>query len=383
MTDTFRGIAHGFVETSGPCNVTPRGQGIEVNDDAGKIIGVNLPYLALSVQLTGMDDAYIEFRAPLEGKTVKVLVSDKSIVRQIEAIGAPRLFIDALHALLAKRSKRALGRFAVPVILLMLLAGIVFGVWGLLGYATQKAVDYIPPDWEKSLGKAAAQDVLNNNKICSDPELMRAVNEMGTRLVGGLGSSRFNFTLRVVDTEEVNAFALPGGYLFINRGLIEQADDSFEVAGVLAHEIEHVMLRHGMHNMARQAGTMLLLRAFVGDFGGVEQFMLYNAASLAAMSFSRDQERAADLGGIDLMYRAGMDPTGLSRFLQKLAKEEGTMSNALSILSTHPASKDRVEELNAVIARRPVPDVVPLSTDIKNVKNRCAPIEMTDPDGDI
>lgn len=382
MTDNFRGIAHGFVPGSGvPCTIIPRGQGIEVNDESGKIQNGMLPYTTLTVSLTGMDDAYLQFQAILDGKSVKLLVSDKNIVQQIEAIGAPRATIDALRVLTARKSKRSLGRTAVFLTIIAIFLGLVFGAWALLGVAARKAVDYIPPDWEQTLGKSAAEGILQENKVCSDPALLRAVNEMGTRLVGGLSRSDFSFKLRVIDTDDVNAFALPGGYLFINRGLIEQADDSFEVAGVLAHEIQHVMLRHGVHNVAREAGTMLLLRTFIGDFGGIEQFLLYNAASLASMSFSRDQERAADQGGVDLMIKAGMDPNGLSRFLKKLSAEEGALSGALSMLSTHPASADRVDELNDIIAKHQGGEIIPLQSDIKSLKMNCAPVSMTDPDG--
>jgi Zn-dependent protease with chaperone function len=384
VTDMFKGIAHGFVESRGiPCDVLPRGEGLELNTESKEIQHAVLPYVGMSVSLMGMDDAYICFQSTYGGKSVKVLVSNKTIVSQIQATGAPRSIMDALAAMMAKKSKNSLGRAAVFATLALIVVGLGLGVWALFGYAANKAVSYIPPDWEKEIGKSAATGILQESKVCSDPELLRAMNEMGTRLLGGLGNSSFSFKLRVVDTKDVNAFALPGGYLFVNRGLIEQADDSFEVAGVLAHEIQHVMLRHGLHNVVRQAGTMILLSALVGDLGGIQQFLLYNAASLASMSFSRDQESAADEEGLNLMYKAGMDPTGLSRFLGKLAKEEGAVTGALSILSTHPASKDRVEDLNRLVAAHKGAEITPFNTDIKNLKINCAPVELTDPDGDV
>jgi Zn-dependent protease with chaperone function len=385
VTDIFKGIAHGFVETKGiPCEVIPRGQGLEINSGSGEIQNVLLPYVGISPGLMGMDDAYICFHTTHNGKSVKVLVSDKMIVTQIQAIGAPRSITDALAAMMARKSKNSFGRAAVFAVLALIVVGLGFGVWALFGYAANKAVSFIPPDWEKEIGKSAASGILQENKVCSDPELLRAMNEMGTRLMGGLGNNTFSFKMRVVDTKDVNAFALPGGYIFINSGLLEQADDSFEVAGVVAHEIQHVILRHGLHNVVRQAGSMILLSALFGDVGGIQQFLLYNAASLASMSFSRDQENAADQGGLNLMYKSGMDPAGLSRFLDKLAKEEGAVSGAMmGLISDHPASKDRVETLNDIIASTPQGVITPLNFDIKNLKINCAPVALTDPDGDI
>ncbi len=380
-----RGIAHGFVEGKGLASeVLPRGDGLEVNSDSKEVTHANLPYAGMTVSLMGMDDAYICFQSTFAGKAVKVLISDKNIVNDIQAIGAPRSLTDALLALTAKRKKNSMGRGAFLAVLVLILAGLGFGAWGLLGYAANKAVSYIPADWEKEIGKSGASGILKENKVCSDPELLKAMNEMGTRLMGALGNTGFSFKMRVVDTDEVNAFALPGGYIFVNRGLIEQADDSFEVAGVVAHEIQHVILRHGLHNVVRQAGTMVLLSALVGDMGSIQQLLLYNAASFASMSFSRDQENAADQGALDLMYKAGMDPSGLSRFLGKLAKEEGEVTGAMmGLISDHPASKARVESLNGIIASRPSGVVTPLHFDIKTLKINCSPIELSDPDGDM
>ncbi len=382
MKETFRGIVHGFEAGRGlPCDIFPRGQGLEINSDSQKIKNITLSYSSMSVSLMGMDDAYIAFQTEYDGKTIKLLVSDKEIVSQIEMLGAPRQIIDALHNLVSNKSNRTIGRAAFLGLMVVVVIGLIWGGWKGVGYLAEKSTAFIPAEWETTLGKAAAEGILKEQKVCSDPELLRTVNEMGTRLVGALNTGQFNFKVRVLDSEEVNAFALPGGYVFINRGLLEQADDSFEVAGVLAHEIQHVILRHGINNVARQAGTMLLLSAFLGDVGGIEQFLLYNAASLATMSFNRDQERAADETGLELMYKAGMDPTGLPRFLSKLAEKEGSLSGALSMLSTHPASKERVTELNKLIAKKPEHQVIPLSADLKNISLKCEPIEMTDPDG--
>jgi Zn-dependent protease with chaperone function len=358
--------------------VTLSGDYLEAVNDGAVLARLN--YREISVSLTGMDDRYLCFEGPHQGAAVRLLVPDKTITQAIEAIGAPGQFVEALRATERSQARRSYGRTGVLLTLaaLLVLGGLLlfFG----LGWATGKAAALVPVEWEVALGRHAAEGILQGTQVCSDPELKNALNEIGTRLVGGLGESAYQFKVRVLDDDEVNAFALPGGYVFVNRGLIEQADDGFEVAGVLAHEIEHVVLRHGVNNMVRQAGLILILQAVTGDVGAVEQFLMVNAAELASMSFSRDQERDADMGGLRLMTKAAMDPTGLSRFLKKLAAKEGAAREALSILTTHPASVERTQTLETTLASWPEYPVTPLRFDLSTLKGRCAPISVTDPD---
>ncbi|MBW2278436.1 MAG: M48 family metallopeptidase, partial [Deltaproteobacteria bacterium] len=190
----------------------------------------------------------------------------------------------------------------------------------------------------------------------------------------------YQWRIQVLDSDEVNAFALPGGYVFINRGLIEKAADGHGVGGVVAHEVTHVVERHGLKNLVREIGLMLILYAAVGDSGAIEQFLVANAAGMASMSFSRDQEREADEGGIRIMFLAGLDPTGLVRFMQALATEESAIQESLTILSSHPASADRAAELSELIAELGPPQVTPLESDWPAIRGRCSPIAINDPD---
>jgi predicted Zn-dependent protease len=271
----------------------------------------------------------------------------------------------------------------VLIVLVAVVGLAVAGIWEGFGWAVEQAVELAPAEWEVSLGRSAASQILAQKKVCADPRVTRAINEIGTRLVGGLTPSHYQFRVRVLDDPDVNAFALPGGYIFVNQGLIEQATDGFEVAGVLAHELQHVLLRHGMHNIARQAGLILILRTIMGDAGALEQFLMLNAAELAAMTFSRDQERAADIGGIELMYKTSMDPEGLPRFLDRIAAEQGTAGEILSILSTHPGSGERAKALRDIIASKPKPRITLLKFDLKEARGLCTPTIIEDPDSTI
>jgi predicted Zn-dependent protease len=330
-----------------------------------------------------VDNRYLTFVASHRGGTATLLVADRDIAAQIEALGAPRRVVDILQQAARSKRRHALGRRAVLFALCVLLGLLALFSWVGFDWAVRRAVAAVPPEWETALGRNAAKSLLEQRKVCSDPDLQAAVNEIGTRLVGGLGSTSYRFVLRVLDDPDVNAFALPGGYLFLNRGLIEQADSGFEVAGVLSHELQHVRLRHGLHNVARQAGLMMIVRFAMGDASAFEQFLMLNAAELVSMSFSREQEAAADREGLELMYATSMDTSGLPMFLDKMAEKEGTAGELLGFISTHPGSKERAAALRDLINRKPKQRVAPLRFELSDVSDRCGPVRLSDPDGHL
>jgi predicted Zn-dependent protease len=168
----------------------------------------------------------------------------------------------------------------------------------------------------------------------------------------------------------------------VNRGLVERAADGHEVAGVLAHEMQHVLRRHGIENLAREIGLRIIVYSIAGDASAVERLAAANAAGLAAMSFSRDQEREADTLGLELVRRAGLDPSGLERLMGELADDDGAIGAALSFVSTHPASAERAESLAEMRRAWGPPTVAPLTADWGAAKASCTPIRAADPDAD-
>jgi predicted Zn-dependent protease len=358
--------------------VLPRGDGLEARPADGT--PVVIPYSGMTVTPTGVDDRYLRFEGRIDGAATSVQVADRAIVGHIQALGAPRSMVDQLEGAARTRTRRKAGALAVLGALAAVAALLLVLAWLGLGWAAERAVAEIPPDWERELGRMTATEVLTGQQVCADPALDAAVQELARRLVGAVGASPWQWRIRVLDSDEVNAFALPGGYIFVHRGLIDRAADPHEVAGVLAHEIQHVLLRHGMKNVARELGLMLALYAVVGDVSSVEGFLAGNAASLASLAYSRDQEREADAGGIDLMIRAGLDPTGLPRFMRVLEAEQGLAGAIPSFLTTHPDSGARAAELNALIAARGPFAPTPLSTDWSGLRGRCTPVSVSDPD---
>jgi beta-barrel assembly-enhancing protease len=207
---------------------------------------------------------------------------------------------------------------------------------------------------EIRMGKQYAQQIDATVKLVQDPVVNEYVNRLGQNLVRN-SDAKVPFTIKVVDSDEVNAFALPGGFFYVNSGLILAADEEAELAGVMAHEIAHVAARHAAREMTRgqwlQIGSIPLI--FIG--GGIG-YGIQSAASLAVpltfLSFSRSFEAEADYLGVQYMYKSGYDPQAFLSFFEKLqAKEKkkpGTLSKAFS---THPQTPDRIEKSQEEIAK--------------------------------
>ncbi|MCD6499093.1 MAG: M48 family metallopeptidase [Deltaproteobacteria bacterium] len=241
----------------------------------------------------------------------------------------------------------------------------------------------VPVSWEISLGRSAAKDVLSKSMVCSDPRLNAFVDRLGRRLQSGMRNPRYRFRFKVIQVKAINAFALPGGYVFIHSGLLRKADSAEEVAGVLAHEVQHVILRHGIRRIVRKAGLAVAVRIIFGT--GVTNVLASSALSLVSLKYDRGEERQADMEGVKLMYRAGIDPNALPKFFEKLVEKEKEMGSTgralLPYVSDHPLSSERIRVLRAYIRKHGVPkNLRPIGGDFDAVKNLCSPGKVLDPD---
>jgi beta-barrel assembly-enhancing protease len=240
-------------------------------------------------------------------------------------------------------------------------------------------------DWyslnsEIAMGKSYAQQVESSVKLIQDPTVNEYVNRIGQNLVRN-SDAKVPFTIKVIDSDEINAFALPGGFFYVNSGLILAADNESELAGVMAHEIAHVCARHAMRQMTRAqiANFASIPLIFIGGWAG---YAIQSAASFALpmtfLTFSRGFESEADYLGLQYMYKTGYDPQSFVAFFEKIqAKEKkkpGTLSKAFS---THPQTPDRIEKSQQEIATiLPARDEYVLDTsEFQTVKTRLAAIE--------
>ena len=233
---------------------------------------------------------------------------------------------------------------------------------------------------EIRMGKQYAMQVEQGVKLVQDPVVTEYVNRIGQNLVRN-SDAQVPFTIKVIDSDEVNAFALPGGFFYVNSGLILAADEEAELAGVMAHEIAHVAARHGTRQMTRaqwaNIGTIPLI--FIG--GGIG-YGIYEAAGLGLpltfMKFQRNFEAEADYLGLQYMYKTGYDPQAFISFFEKIqAKEKKKPGTLAKAFASHPQTPDRIEKSQQEIATiLPAKAQYVVSTsEFDDVKSRLATIE--------
>src|SRR5258708_3818693 len=219
-----------------------------------------------------------------------------------------------------------------------------------------KGINLYSLEREIALGKGLAQEVERSSKLIDDPVVTEYVNRVGQNLVRN-SDARVPFTIKVIDSDEVNAFALPGGFFYVNSGLILRAQEESELAGVMAHEISHVTARHGTKNASKgelmQLATIpLMLLGPVGWAGYGIYEGLNIAIPLTYLKFNRDAEREADFLGLQYMYKAGYDPNSYVTFFERIQADEKRRPGTIpKVFSTHPPTPERIENAQKEIAR--------------------------------
>jgi hypothetical protein len=241
-------------------------------------------------------------------------------------------------------------------------------------------LDWYSTETDIKIGKTYAQQIEQSMKFITDPVVTEYVNRVGQNLVRN-SDAKVPFTIKVVDSDEINAMALPGGFFYVNSGLIMAADDEAELAGVMAHEIAHVALRHGTRGQTRAdiANIMSIPLIFVG--GGIG----YAARQVAGiglpmtfLKFSRGFEAEADFFGVQYMYKAGYDPNEFVNFFEKVQAQEKKKPGSLAkAFSTHPQTPDRIEKTQEEIATilPPRDQYIETTSEFNDVKARLAAIE--------
>ena len=221
-------------------------------------------------------------------------------------------------------------------------------------------VERISPETEQKLGKLVFAQVEASTPLIKDGAALDAIRDIGTRLTAG---SPYTYHWYIAKDPMINAFAMPGGYVVVNAGLIQAADNAEEVAGVLAHEVQHVERRHSLKGLVQNLGWSAAISLALGQiradaWAGV-------ATQLGSLKFGRDYEIEADVLGLAALHKARIDANGMLRFFEKLQQKDEA---AITLLSTHPATADRLAALKAAVDKQVPGEVQPLSYDWAMIK---------------
>jgi predicted Zn-dependent protease len=239
-----------------------------------------------------------------------------------------------------------------------------------------KGVNFYSIEKEIALGKQMAQEVERQAKIVDDPIIAEYVNRVGQNLVRN-SDAKVPFTIKVIDAEDINAFALPGGFFFVNTGVLMNADNEAEMAGVMAHEIAHVAARHGTRQATRGEIAQVASIAPMIVLGGWAGYGAYQAMGLLVpmgfLKFNRNFESEADMLGLEYIYKAGYDPTAFVDFFEKVQSLEKTKPGTMSkLFSSHPPTDDRIKHSQETIQKylKAKPEYVVNTSEFNDVKAR-------------
>jgi hypothetical protein len=237
-------------------------------------------------------------------------------------------------------------------------------------------------DWEIRNGKSYSMEIEKSAHMVNDPVVVEYINRVGQNIVKN-SDCKVPFTIKIIDSDEINAMALPGGFFYVNSGLIMAADEEAELAGVMAHETAHVCAHHAAREATRmnyaQIGSIPLIIMTSGSYTG---YGIYEATQLAIpltfLQFSRNFEAEADWLGLQYMYRAGYDPQAFIQFFEKIdALEKHKPGTLAKVFSDHPQTPDRInrseDEIATIMPARP--DYMVTTSEFDDVKARLARIE--------
>ncbi len=345
-----------------PCTVevSPAGLTLRFADRPEEAVA----FAALTVGAGGFDHDHLTLKwtGPAGDRTL--YLKDPDLIRAVRAAAPPELLPHVEQTAARVRRVRT-SRRTWLLTGIAIVAGLIVIMWMGADPLTRFAAERMPIEWEKAIGEAARTQFLAGQTVVKEGPAVEAVQEITKRLVTAAPNNPYTFDVTVVRSDVVNAFALPGGYVVVFTGLLKKAESPEEVAGVLGHELNHVLLRHGMERIVKTIGIMAVVTILVGDQQGLVGLAKRLGIELATLKFGREQETQADVEGLRLLHRAKIPPDGMIRFFERLSENDKLQ---VEILSTHPMSGGRAERLKAEAAALPKQEPEPFTFEWKAVQ---------------
>ncbi len=366
MNDSPNGLCfgEGLPATGIPCHVAVASQGVRITTTDESRHEEMVPYAGMAVAAGGLDHDHLVASWGAGASARTLYLKDPALIVAFRR-WAPSDLTDHLErtARQVRRSRRQHRTIWAAAIGFLVGLGLFF--WLGSDLLVQWAVKRIPVEWEEKLGAVAYREALSGKVVVREGAAVDAVEEMTRRLTAAIVDNPYKFEMSLVSHDVVNAFALPGGRVVVFTGLLKKAESGEEVAGVLSHEISHVLERHGVERIVKQLGLVAVASILFGDQQGLVGLAQQLGMELLTLRFSREQETEADLVGLHLLSDARIAPDGMIRFFERLSERD---KDQVELFSTHPMSAVRAGRLKAEIGLIPKRAVEPFEFDWTEVQ---------------
>ena len=356
----------GLPGAGAPCHVTVSADGLTMAPVGNSLLVEEaIAFTAMSVEAGGLDHDQLVASWGVGASVRTLYLKDPALIIAFRRAAPSALMAHLERAAeqvrRARHSHRVLWGSAVGVVV-----GLGLMVWFGSDLIVEWAVARIPVQWEQKLGETVYQDFLSKETVLKDGPAVSAVQEMTQRMTAKIPNNPYTFQVSVVQSPVVNAFALPGGYVVVFTGLMKKAESGEEVAGVLSHELNHVLQRHGMERLVKMMGLAAVVSILVGDQQGLIGLARQLGLELATLKFGREQETEADVTGIRLLSDARIAPDGMIRFFERLSEKD---KERVELFSSHPMSAARAGRLKAELAALPKQTPEPFTFEWKGVQD--------------
>ncbi|MEO5954935.1 MAG: M48 family metallopeptidase, partial [Nitrospiraceae bacterium] len=323
MTPNALCFGNEFPASGAPCVVQVDGDGLTIIFESKGSEGTRevILFSALTVSAGGLDHDHLVVKwAHVQGERTLYLKTP-DVIRAFRQAAPDHLnapFEQAAERVRQVRHRHRVMWAAVGGSIIALVLGLWFGA----DLLVEVAVSRIPVEWEQKLGESAYRDFLAHQEVMKEGPAVTALREMTQRLTEQIPNNPYKFEVTVVKSDVVNAFALPGGHVVVFTGLMKKAESGEEVAGVMSHELNHVLQRHGLERIVKSLGLMTVVAIVLGDQQGLVGMMKQLGVELFTLKFGREQETEADVTGLQLLQRAKIDPSGMITFFERLSEKD-------------------------------------------------------------